>query len=123
MAESSSNSKTILIIEDDADIRDSLLQALELEGYQVLGAENGREGLKVLEDGARPNLILLDLMMPIMSGWQFYEAIQGKPEFKSIPIVVISAVGSKADEMPAQAVLRKPVDLESLIKVVDQHIS
>ena len=65
--------QTLLLVEDDYDIRAMLVMLLDMEGYHVVRATNGREALTLLEEGLRPHLILLDLMMPVMNGWQFRE--------------------------------------------------
>ena len=69
----SENGAPILIVEDDADVRDTMVQVLESEGFSVRATRDGREALDALRAGLRPRLILLDLMMPVMNGWQFRE--------------------------------------------------
>lgn len=119
------NSKPrILVVEDDFDIRDTLAQILEAEGYDVSGAANGAEALDVLAHEVPPALILLDLMMPIMNGWQFRTEQLKNPEFAAIPVVVISAdagVGQKAQAIGAADSLKKPVPLETLLSVVSRY--
>ena len=66
----------IFVIEDDADLRETMKDLLEMEGFSVMTAENGREGLKLIERNGKPCLILLDMMMPVMNGWEFLEAMQ-----------------------------------------------
>ena len=82
---------TILVVDDDADIRDSVAEVLEDAGYRVQQAANGREALDYLQASAYPCIILLDLMMPVMDGPQFRAAQQSKPTLAGIPVVVISA--------------------------------
>jgi len=113
-----------MVVEDDFDIRDTLAQILEAEGYSVSGAANGAEALEVLEKGATPALILLDLMMPVMNGWQFRAEQLKRPELADIPVVVISAdagVGKKAEAIGAADSLKKPVPLETLLDVVSRY--
>ena len=112
--------KSVLIIDDEEGIRESLQLALELEGYDVHTAANGKEGLEVLDRIRRPCLILLDLMMPIMNGWEFAVAIGKSEPHKSIPVVVVSAFEDQAQELPVRSVLKKPLDLSILLDVVDQ---
>lgn len=81
----------ILIVEDDRDIRDVLAEILAEEGYQVLAAEDGAEGLRRLAEGPTPDLILLDLMMPRMDGYQFREEQRKNPEWSPIPLVLLTA--------------------------------
>lgn len=113
----------ILVVEDDFDIRDTLAQILEAEGYIVSGAANGLEALELLRrDGAgAPALILLDLMMPVMNGWQFRAEQLQDPKLASIPVVVISAdasVHQKAASIEAAGFLKKPVQLDTLLETV-----
>jgi CheY-like chemotaxis protein len=116
--------KRILIVEDDLDIRDVLTQVLEFEGYQVVGVGNGREALDYLRNNPRPGLILLDLMMPVMDGWQFRAQQQQDPELNQIPVVILSADGNvyqKAATIRAAGYLKKPVELETLLDTVGRH--
>jgi len=116
----------VLIVEDDREIRHTLRDLLREEGYQVEEAANGREALALLKRfrlaGERlPCMILLDLMMPVMDGWQFREAQVQDPELTGIPVVVLSADGNarqKALAMQAGAGLSKPVRLETLLSTV-----
>lgn len=119
-----SSKPRILVVEDDFDIRDTLSQILEAEGYRVSGAANGAEALDALERGDMPALILLDLMMPVMNGWQFRTEQLKRPELAEIPVVVISAdsgVGKKAEAIGAADALKKPVPLETLLDVVGRY--
>lgn len=93
---------------------------LETEGYRVSEAENGKIGLDVLKTIQRPCLILLDLMMPVMDGWKFAEAIEHDVEFGQIPIVVVTAFADKADTLKVRSVLKKPIDIEVLLKTVNK---
>ncbi|MDR3606647.1 MAG: response regulator [Oligoflexia bacterium] len=112
----------ILIIEDNATIREVLKMGLELEGFSVSEAGDGAEALAALEQSPRPNLILLDLLMPKMNGTEFVERIKKDPSNPNakIPIVVISAVANSAREKPLQVqeVLPKPLDFNELFGVV-----
>jgi CheY-like chemotaxis protein len=117
--------KCVLVVEDDADIRDTLRELLNLEGYQTLTASNGKEGLDLLRKVDHPCLILLDLMMPIMNGWEFLEAIEeGKGDtLTTIPIVIVSAAGDAARNVKDKAAgfIKKPVDLDRLIQTVNRY--
>ena len=113
-----------MIVEDDLDIRDALTQILEFEGYNVLSAENGQDALARLRDGEKPSLILLDLMMPVMDGWQFRVEQQKDANLNTIPVVIISADGrvyQKASAIGAVGYLKKPVELEVLLSTVERH--
>jgi CheY-like chemotaxis protein len=112
---------TILLIDDEAPIREVLSLALEFEGYRVFTAANGREGLQQLSSMPRPFLILLDLMMPVLDGGGFVEAIHHKPEYADIPIVAVTALGSKVPAPPVAEVVRKPVDLDRLYLIARRY--
>ncbi len=111
----------VLIVEDERDIRDSLKMALEFEGHQVSVASDGQEALHFLKRNHRPDLILLDLMMPVMNGWEFQREISKTPTLSRIPLIVVSAFAEHSLTIPAAAVLKKPLDLEGLLRTIDQH--
>src|SRR5258706_5703843 len=113
--------QSILIVEDDPDIRDSLRMVLELEGYEVRVASNGREGLEVLSTMRRPSLILLDLTMPVMNGWQFLCAQRLDDVIAAIPVVVVSAAVDAPAAAQCDAFMRKPVHVEALLRTVRRH--
>ena len=110
--------RSVLIIEDDDDIRDGLRQLLEAEGYIVDAAQDGREGLALAAQSSPPRVILLDLMMPTMNGWEFLEARRKDPRLAKVPVVVVSATGHPARLGEVTAFFRKPVDVERLLEVV-----
>jgi CheY-like chemotaxis protein len=112
--------KSVLIIDDEEGIRETLQLALEFEGYDVHTAANGEEGLEVLDQIRRPCLILLDLMMPVMNGWEFAVALAKSELHKSIPVVVVSAFDTQAQGLPVRGVLKKPIDLSTLFDTVRQ---
>jgi CheY-like chemotaxis protein len=112
----------ILIVEDDDDIREALTQILDLEGYVVREASNGREALDICANDPTPALILLDLMMPVMDGWQFRSEQVKDPALAKVPVVVISAdagVHEKVASFGAAAVLPKPISLDRLLRAVE----
>lgn len=112
----------ILIVEDDADIRETLQHLLESAGYAARAAGNGQEALEMIEGLGQPCLILLDLMMPVMDGWAFLSALERDETLASVPIVIVSAYTERgvAPERAAQ-VLQKPLDLRALMELVRQH--
>ena len=113
--------RSILIVEDDADLRDSLADLLTEEGYQVVGAANGQEALDYLRSAAPPCLILLDLMMPVMNGWEFREHQQKDPALSTIPVAVVSGVRNALNRratLNAVEYFQKPVDLTALLQTV-----
>jgi CheY-like chemotaxis protein len=117
--------RAVLVVDDDASIRETLADLLGDEGYQVTTATNGAEALTLLRPPAelRPCVILLDLMMPIMSGQEFYAEQQRDPALAAIPIVVISADRNAALKAPAFGgeYLCKPVRLETVLGVLSRH--
>lgn len=116
---------TILVAEDDDEIREAVADALTCAGYDVVLVGNGETALTVLRGMPRlPDLILLDLMMPRMDGWEFRQAQRRDPELASIPVVVVTAhAAQRKDEwMPCCAeLLHKPVGLDALLDVVRRH--
>jgi CheY-like chemotaxis protein len=115
----------VLVVEDDLEIRESLMEILEENGYQPVGASNGYEGLAKLRTFEEPPcLILLDLMMPVMDGRMFRQEQLRRPEFASIPVVVLSAYRNVAEEtkdMSVAAFLKKPMKLDDVLGVVRKH--
>ncbi|NUQ76472.1 MAG: response regulator [Polyangiaceae bacterium] len=117
------NSKLVLVVDDDPDIRETVREILEEQGYRVVDAENGREALGRLRAGSMPDLILLDLSMPVMSGPEFCSEQQKDPKLSRIPVVVVTATGSpdqKVAKLPINGLLRKPVGLDELLGTVQR---
>lgn len=119
-------SHRILLVENDADERDAIACGFESEGAEVTVAGDGREALYALRNGPRPCLILLDLEMPGMDGWEFRRRQLLWPQMASIPVIVVSGhpdlkVATRA--MSARAVLAKPVQFDRLLRAVDEHCS
>jgi CheY-like chemotaxis protein len=111
---------TILVVEDDVDTREMLERFLQLEGFDVRTAINGQAALASLRAHGRPCVILLDLMMPVMDGWQFREVQRRDPALARIPVVVVTAAGPKTHipAIDADGWLAKPVDLEQLLSTI-----
>jgi CheY-like chemotaxis protein len=109
----------VLIVEDDEDLREMMAQLLTLEGFDAATASNGREALDYLNNAEKPNVILLDLMMPVMDGWEFRRQQQADPALAPVPVIVLTALdyarGAKVD---AAAFLKKPLDFDRLIDLV-----
>jgi CheY-like chemotaxis protein len=114
-------SGVILIVDDDAAIREALQIALETEGYETAVATQGHEALDWLGEHPAPGLVLLDLMMPVMDGWQLIEELRLKDRLSSLPVVVITAFGRELGSATGLPLLRKPIDLGDLLTTVDQH--
>lgn len=114
--------RPILIVEDDRDLADTLVDVLQDEGYSVVVASNGKEALDLLESGkCMAALILLDLMMPVMDGWEFQRRLVSGAH-ASIPVVVCTADGharEKAESMNAAGHLQKPSTVDALLQTVE----
>ena len=97
------SSGAILIVDDDNDVRSALSELLEEEGFSVKGAPNGREALALLRGGTvHPAVILLDLMMPGMDGWDFRSEQMRDPQLAAVPVVIVSASGFSRESIGAQ---------------------
>lgn len=113
--------KKILIVDDDRDTREALAAFLDYSGFESDTVGNGREALDYLHRGNRPSLILLDLMMPVMSGSEFLFRRQGDRELAAIPVVMLTASGSARKPPEAVRLLSKPVDLGKLLPEVEEY--
>ena len=110
----------VLIVEDNPDARGMLTFACEVEGHVVQQAADGQQALERLADSARPDVILLDLAMPVMDGWQFRAAQKAHREWADIPVVVVSAHENMKEvaSIGPCACFRKPIDLDALIQTL-----
>ena len=114
MAEGSRPS--VLLVEDDAEVRTSVAEILELEGFAVDTAVHGRQALDKLRSGAAPSVLLLDLMMPVMNGLELLERLREDAALKPPPVIVLSANrGYEAEDLGVEAVVRKPFDVDALL--------
>src|SRR5436190_11973335 len=114
-------SQPILVVDDDSDLRESLALLLALKGYDVITACDGHDALRALHGGPRPCLILLDLMMPDMDGFQFRRAQLEDPGLAKIPVVLCSGhptAAHVAEQLGALACFEKPFDIQSLLGIV-----
>ena len=112
---------SVMIVEDDPDTRDMLERFLQLEGFDVRTAANGRIALEALQAGdSGLCVILLDLMMPVMNGWQFRQEQARDPKLSGIPVVVVTAAGARSDipAIDAYGWLSKPVDFDQLLDTI-----
>jgi CheY-like chemotaxis protein len=114
---------SVFVVDDDIDIRTSLCEILEFQGYQVTGLANGQEALDRLREGTRPCVILLDLMMPVLNGWEFRAAQAHDEALADIPVVIISGAGRAAEAatLGAAGFLRKPLELSDILAAVETH--
>lgn len=116
--------RAVLVVDDDAEVRGAMREALEDEGYAVLEAAHGAAALEALRGRAEfPHLVLLDMMMPVMDGWAFLEHVGRDARLARLPVVIVSAAGRQRLEGAAEkhgvaALLVKPVTLDQLLDVV-----
>ena len=111
--------RSILIVDDDVDIRDTLADFLEDEGYTVGAAANGREALAYLREHLSTSVVLLDLMMPVMDGFRFRIEQKNDPELASIPVVVMTARGPmEPGALDVQDIVPKPMKLTTLLEAI-----
>jgi CheY-like chemotaxis protein len=117
-------SKVVLVVEDDPDIREVLEEMLDAGGHRVLTASNGREALAVLDRMTTPCLVLLDLMMPVMSGFAFLEELTQRSDRERVNVLLISANAQVEQVARVKGVVgfvRKPFDLDDVLALVDNH--
>ena len=107
----------VLIVEDETEVRDSLRDLLEDEGYRVACAANGQEALAQLAKEP-PCVVILDLLMPLMSGNQVYDAMQADPALAEVPVIICTSDPSRAPS--GTLIVKKPVNLDRLLDTVDR---
>lgn len=107
---------TVLVVDDELDIRESLKEILEDEGYAVLVAGDGRQALSVLRAGPRPCVVILDIIMPIMSGTEMYAAMQADAQLAEIPVIISTSDPSRAPS--GVLIMRKPISVPRLLEAV-----
>jgi CheY-like chemotaxis protein len=115
--------KPILVVEDDVDIRETLVMLLELEGFSVVAARDGLEALEWLEQCGEPSLVLLDLMMPRLDGLGFLERWRLLSCAAACPVIVSSGIDVPETPHGVDAVMRKPVTGEELLAAVRRHLA
>lgn len=106
----------VLVVDDSLESREVIVEVLETYGYKVVGASSGKEALEYLRQSAPPRLIITDLMMPVMNGWEFLDAKRKIEHLANVPVVVLSAVPEP--EVEADHVMLKPVDVERLLAAI-----
>ena len=109
----------MIVVEDDDEIRATLRDVLEAEGYEVHTAANGQVAMDLLPEVPRPCVMLVDLMMPVMSGWELVEALRKDRNFSKIPITIVSAVGGEG-RIGDTRFIPKPIDLDRLLDAVNE---
>jgi CheY-like chemotaxis protein len=114
---------TLMVVEDDSDLRETVCSALEDAGMSCVGARNGADALSRLRGGLNPDLIMLDLMMPVMNGWAFREEQKKDPRLAAIPVIVVSAFPNlETDTADGCSYLRKPMELDALLAAIQKLI-
>lgn len=116
-----SNCHSILVVEDDDDIRNTLVDLLESEGYKTESAENGMKALEILQQIPKPCLVLLDMMMPIMNGREFLDQIMKDSLLAPIPVLVVSAIADQNNSKGAVGFIKKPIDIDVILRLVGQY--
>lgn len=121
MVKELSSCHSILVVEDDDDIRNAIVDLLETEGYCTESAVNGKDALDKLQQIHRPCLVLLDMMMPIMNGRQFLDEVMKDSALAPIPVLIVSAVADKTNTEGSVGFLKKPIDIDVVLDVVSQY--
>jgi len=116
---------TVLLVEDDDGIRESVCECLRFDGYDVADVVNGAEALSWFEGGGRPSLVLLDMVMPVMSGAELLVKMRATPALAAVPVVLMTAATQResASALGAQAFLAKPFELGALLRMVERYCS
>jgi CheY-like chemotaxis protein len=110
----------VLVVEDDADIRETIGELLRAEGYETVLAEDGQQALELLGKVPRPCLVLADLIMPTMDGWELLQALSHDDRFATIPVVLLSGMNDPGVP-PEVQVIKKPADSQILLRIVREH--
>jgi CheY-like chemotaxis protein len=118
----SQSAPLVMVVDDSDDVREALCAVIEDEGYRVTSAAHGEEALELLRTGEAPLLIFLDLMMPVMDGWELIRLLQDDPDLRRIPIVILTASWNVRAGTPASIpILQKPVCLDGVVSVLRQY--
>jgi CheY-like chemotaxis protein len=118
---SSDAPREVLVVDDDLDARQTLTELLGYRGFSVSSAGNGREALNYLRSSSLPGIIILDLMMPMMDGWEFLEHQSRDFALMQIPVIVLTAT-PPSQPVKAKVVLQKPIQFDSLVKLLNQYL-
>ena len=115
------NGVRVLVVDDDADSREALAQLLDQHGYTTGRADNGKSALEHLESGFDPDLVLTDLLMPVMNGWELYTAMKARLAWAAIPIVVLAGMTpEQRGQLAVEDAFEKPTDLPVLLKRISE---
>lgn len=116
--------RKILVVDDDREIRESLVELLSCEGFNAASACDGESALEFLRQSVKPSLILLDALMPRMSGYDVLKRIRDKPDLCHIPVIVLSASAPNPELLPGSTVfIRKPVEVDYLLEVIKSRLA
>jgi CheY-like chemotaxis protein len=110
----------ILVVEDDEDTREAMVALLQMKGYYAVPAGNGKQALEYLNQAPVPDLIILDLWMPVMDGWQFRAEQTRNPQLAHIPVIVVTALSDRTD-VDANEIIIKPVDVNRLLTTISHY--
>jgi CheY-like chemotaxis protein len=113
--------RRVLVVDDDLGTREALSDLLQDRGYSVISAADGREALNYLRNSSPPGIVILDLMMPVMDGWEFLEQQSRDPALLAIPVIVVTATPPHVS-LEAKAVLQKPIQFESLLATLERFL-
>lgn len=118
----------ILVVDDSDEMQDLYQAVLQVQGYEIVQARDGEEGMAVLNEGPPPDLVVLDISMPRLSGWDVLRLVRERPEWQDIPILVISALGQPVNvqrgwSLGAASYLYKPVAVDELVLMVNRLVS
>ncbi len=111
--------KKVLIVDDEREIRETLEEFFQEEGFTVATAANGAEALDRLHDGEAPCVVLLDLLMPVLGGNEVYQAMQQEPRLVNVPVIVMTSDPSRAPS--GLLIMKKPMNMARLLSTVQQH--
>ena len=116
-------SATVLVVDDERDVRDSICEILQDAGYAVVSAEHGADALKQLRRIPPPSAIVLDLFMPEMNGWRFAEQLKARSDLATVPVIVVTAASPHwGTPVPQERVLRKPFQTAHLLRLLEQAV-
>ncbi|HEX4336521.1 MAG TPA: response regulator [Polyangiaceae bacterium] len=110
---------SVLIVDDDADIRDTLKELCEDEGYDVATAANGADAMRILTGAILPCVVILDLIMPIMTGNEVFAAMQQEPRLARVPVIVSTSDPSRAPS--GVLIMKKPIDIDRLLGAIRRY--
>ena len=113
----------IAVIEDDADLREAICLMLRYNGHDVCGFTNGKDAIRKIEEGLPTDLILLDLMMPIMTGWEFCEYRAGSSKLSSVPVLIVTARQAVTPPIGVSDILLKPFGPDELQEAIERVLA